>query len=141
MTLAEARDLLAGSAIARAAFGDDVVDHYVHAADIEIAAFNAAVTDWERVRGFERSSSRDPGTPTERKHLMSTTHDVINPATEEVVTTLDLVGVEETDAAIAKAVAVGPQLAGGEPGGSRAAAAPLRRCRRGAHRGTRDASR
>ena len=35
-TLAEARDLLAGSAIARAAFGDDVVDHYVNAADVEI---------------------------------------------------------------------------------------------------------
>jgi glutamine synthetase len=31
-----------------------VVDHYVHAADIELQAFNAAVTDWERVRGFER---------------------------------------------------------------------------------------
>ncbi len=54
VTLAEARDLLSGSAIARAAFGDDVVDHYVNAADIELAAFNAAVTDWERVRGFER---------------------------------------------------------------------------------------
>jgi len=53
-TLAEARDLLAGSAIAREAFGDEVVDHYVNAADVEIAAFNAAVTDWERVRGFER---------------------------------------------------------------------------------------
>jgi glutamine synthetase len=53
-TLAEARDLLAGSAFARAAFGDEVVDHYVNAADVEIAAFNAAVTDWERVRGFER---------------------------------------------------------------------------------------
>jgi glutamine synthetase len=53
-TLAEARDLLAGSAIARAAFGDDVVDHYVNAADVEIRAFNAAVTDWERIRGFER---------------------------------------------------------------------------------------
>ena len=50
----EARDLLAGCAIARAAFGDEVVDHYVNAADVEIAAFNAAVTDWERVRGFER---------------------------------------------------------------------------------------
>jgi len=54
MTLAEARDLLHGSAVARAAFGDDVVDHYVNAADVEIAAFNSAVTDWERVRGFER---------------------------------------------------------------------------------------
>ena len=53
-TLREARDLFAGSAVARAAFGDDVVDHYVNAADVELAAFNAAVTDWERVRGFER---------------------------------------------------------------------------------------
>jgi glutamine synthetase len=53
-TLMEARDLLAGSTIAREAFGDDVVDHYVNAADVEIAAFNSAVTDWERVRGFER---------------------------------------------------------------------------------------
>jgi acyl-CoA reductase-like NAD-dependent aldehyde dehydrogenase len=41
---------------------------------------------------------------------MSTTyaHDVINPATEGVVTTIDLVGLEEPDAAIARAVAVGP---------------------------------
>ena len=53
-TLLEARDLLAGSAVARSAFGDDVVDHYVNAADVELAAYNAAVTDWERVRGFER---------------------------------------------------------------------------------------
>jgi len=53
-TLAEARDLLDRSAIARACFGDDVVDHYVNAATIEVGAFNAAVTDWERIRGFER---------------------------------------------------------------------------------------
>ncbi|WP_157063625.1 glutamine synthetase family protein [Luteipulveratus mongoliensis] len=53
-TLAEARELLLGSELARAAFGDDVVEHYAHAAEVEIAAFNAAVTDWERVRGFER---------------------------------------------------------------------------------------
>jgi glutamine synthetase len=33
---------------------DDVVAHYVHAADVELAAFNTAVTDWELVRGFER---------------------------------------------------------------------------------------
>ncbi len=52
--LAAARDRFAGSAIARDAFGDDVVDHYVNAADVELAAFSAAVTDWERVRGFER---------------------------------------------------------------------------------------
>ena len=54
MTLAEARDLFAASAVAREAFGDEVVDHYVNAADVELDAFNAAVTDWERFRGFER---------------------------------------------------------------------------------------
>jgi glutamine synthetase len=53
-TLREARDLWARSAVAREAFGDDVVDHYATMADVELAAFDAAVTDWERVRGFER---------------------------------------------------------------------------------------
>jgi glutamine synthetase len=53
-TLAEARELFAGSAVARAALGDDVVDHYLNMADVELAAFGAAVTDWERFRGFER---------------------------------------------------------------------------------------
>jgi glutamine synthetase len=53
-TLRDARDLFATSEIARAAFGDEVVDHYVHAADVELQAFESAVTDWERFRGFER---------------------------------------------------------------------------------------
>jgi glutamine synthetase len=53
-TLREARDLFAQSALAREAFGDEVVDHYVNAADVELAAFDGAVTDWERYRGFER---------------------------------------------------------------------------------------
>ena len=53
-TLDEARRLLLESQVARAAFGDDVVEHYAHAAEVEIAAFGAAVTDWERKRGFER---------------------------------------------------------------------------------------
>jgi glutamine synthetase len=53
-TLLEARELFAGSDIARAAFGAEVVDHYDHAAGVELAAFNSAVTDWERFRGFER---------------------------------------------------------------------------------------
>jgi glutamine synthetase len=53
-TLREARDLFAGSALARQAFGEEVVAHYVRAADVELEAFEAAVTDWERVRGFER---------------------------------------------------------------------------------------
>ena len=53
-TLHEARDLFAGSAVARAAFGDEVVDHYVNMADVELASFDAAVTDWELARSFER---------------------------------------------------------------------------------------
>jgi len=53
-TLGDAADLFADSAVARAAFGDDVVDHYTHAARVEVAAFAAAVTDWERTRCFER---------------------------------------------------------------------------------------
>jgi glutamine synthetase len=53
-TLREARDLFDGSRVARDAFGDEVVDHYVNAADVELAAFETAVTDWERARGFER---------------------------------------------------------------------------------------
>lgn len=53
-TMREARDLLAGSEFARELFGEDVVEHYVHYADVELAAFEAAVTDWELRRGFER---------------------------------------------------------------------------------------
>ncbi len=53
-TLQEAAELFDGSVVARAAFGDEVVEHYLNNARVEIAAFNAAVTDWERVRGFER---------------------------------------------------------------------------------------
>jgi glutamine synthetase len=54
VTLREARDLFADSSVARAAFGPEVVDHYVNAADVELAAFESSVTDWERIRGFER---------------------------------------------------------------------------------------
>ncbi|MGW6445081.1 glutamine synthetase family protein [Lentzea sp. NPDC055074] len=53
-TLREAADLFAASEIARSAFGKEVVDHYLNAAKVELAAFDAAVTDWEKVRGFER---------------------------------------------------------------------------------------
>jgi glutamine synthetase len=53
-TLQEAADLLAGSELARESLGDAVVDHYLNTARVELAAFNGAVTDWERVRGFER---------------------------------------------------------------------------------------
>jgi len=53
-TLRDAHDLFAASTVARSAFGDEVVEHYLNNARVELEAFDAAVTDWERVRGFER---------------------------------------------------------------------------------------
>ncbi len=53
-TLCEAIVELEGSKSARLAFGDRVVEHYLHAARLEQQAFDAAVTDWERLRNFER---------------------------------------------------------------------------------------
>jgi glutamine synthetase len=53
-TLHSARELFAGSTAAKEAFGEEVVAHYLNAADVELAAFGSAVTDWERFRGFER---------------------------------------------------------------------------------------
>jgi glutamine synthetase len=53
-TLRQARDTFADSELAKSAFGEDVVAHYVHAADVELEAYESAVTDWERRRGFER---------------------------------------------------------------------------------------
>ena len=50
----EARDLFGSSTVAREAFGQEVVDHYLNRARVEIEAFESAVTDWERFRGFER---------------------------------------------------------------------------------------
>jgi glutamine synthetase len=49
-----AREAFADSQVAADAFGGDVVDHYVNRAEVEIKAFESAVTDWERYRGFER---------------------------------------------------------------------------------------
>jgi glutamine synthetase len=53
-TLLQAHDLWVAGDVARAAFGADVVDHYANMARVETAAFDAAVTDWELRRGFER---------------------------------------------------------------------------------------
>jgi len=53
-TLRDAAERFGESKVALAAFGADVVDHYLNAANVELAAFDAAVTDWERFRGFER---------------------------------------------------------------------------------------
>ncbi len=54
-SLRDAADCLRGSKMLRAAFGDDVVDHYARAADWEQEDFNRVVTDYEIARGFERA--------------------------------------------------------------------------------------
>jgi glutamine synthetase len=52
--LRDAVDRLDRSEILRAAMGDEVIDHYVHAGRWEQAMFDKAVTDWELTRYFER---------------------------------------------------------------------------------------
>jgi glutamine synthetase len=53
-TLRDALALWQSSGLAERAFGADVVAHYGNYAQVELAAFDAAVTDWEMFRGFER---------------------------------------------------------------------------------------
>jgi glutamine synthetase len=53
-TLRDAAALFASSKVAETAFGAEVVEHYLNAARVEVEAYDAAVTDWERRRGFER---------------------------------------------------------------------------------------
>lgn len=54
-TLREATEALNGSEMMRAAFGDEVIDHYVRAAQWEQEEYDRRVTDWEVQRGFERA--------------------------------------------------------------------------------------
>jgi glutamine synthetase len=53
-TLTEAVQLFSTSVFAKKAFGEDVVEHYTHFYRTEAAAYDKAVTDWERQRYFER---------------------------------------------------------------------------------------
>ena len=53
-SLRDAADLWESSKAAREAFGAEVVEHYLHAARVEVAEYNKAVTDWELKRNFER---------------------------------------------------------------------------------------
>jgi glutamine synthetase len=53
-TLREAAELWERSEVAKAAFGEEVVAHYRNMARVELDAFDAAVTDWELRRAFER---------------------------------------------------------------------------------------
>ncbi len=54
-TLRAAAETLRGSQMLRSAFGDDVVDHYVRAAEWEQEEYDRRITDWEVARGFERA--------------------------------------------------------------------------------------
>jgi glutamine synthetase len=53
-TLRDALELWQDSQLARDAFGTEVTDHYANYAKVELAAYDAAVTDWELRRCFER---------------------------------------------------------------------------------------
>jgi glutamine synthetase len=52
--LRDALDLWENSELARKSFGAEVVEHYANYARVELAAYDAAVTDWELRRCFER---------------------------------------------------------------------------------------
>ncbi|HEX5934456.1 MAG TPA: glutamine synthetase family protein [Pseudorhizobium sp.] len=54
-TLRDATALMSGSTMLRAAFGDDVIDHYTRAAQWEQEEYDRRITDWEVARGFERA--------------------------------------------------------------------------------------
>jgi len=54
-TLRAATTALQGSSMLRTALGDDVVDHYVHAAEWEQIEYDRRITDWEIASGFARS--------------------------------------------------------------------------------------
>ena len=54
-TLRAATAELEKSDMLRAAFGDEVVEHYLHTARLEQHEYDSRVTDWERMRGFERA--------------------------------------------------------------------------------------
>jgi glutamine synthetase len=54
-TLREAAELMAGSAMLKAAFGEEVIAHYLHAARWEVQQMDTVVTDWEVAHGFERA--------------------------------------------------------------------------------------
>ncbi len=53
-TLREATQLMNSSKMLRQAFGDEVIDHYVHTAEWEQFEYDRRITDWELKRGFER---------------------------------------------------------------------------------------
>jgi glutamine synthetase len=53
-SLHDAVEMLRASKLAKAAFGENVVEFYTHTGELEVHAFNNSVTDWEKIRYFER---------------------------------------------------------------------------------------
>src|SRR3546814_17401315 len=68
-TLREAIELMRGSAMLRSSLGEDVLRHYVHAAEWEQAESDRRITDWEIRRGFERAGRPEarPMSPTRQR--------------------------------------------------------------------------
>jgi glutamine synthetase len=53
-TLRDATSLLDGSKFMRSAFGDEVIDHYIHTAKWEQHEYDKRVVDLDLMRGFEQ---------------------------------------------------------------------------------------
>lgn len=53
-TLRDATETMLKSKMLRQAFGEDVIEHYVHTARWEQMEYDRRITDWELHRGFER---------------------------------------------------------------------------------------
>ncbi len=53
-TLRDATETMAKSKMLKTAFGEDVIEHYVHTARWEQLEYDRRITDWELHRGFER---------------------------------------------------------------------------------------
>ena len=125
VTLRDALELWGESGLAGAAFGDDVVEHYANDARVELAAFDAAVTDWEKPGGSSGSEADIRGRKVHEKEFACPLFTVLDPATEEQVAPVGA-SAEEADAAVARAVAVAA-LAGGLARRRAEAAARVRR--------------
>ncbi len=54
-TLREALAAFEESKVLRAAFGEAVIGHYVHAGEWEQHEYDRHITDWELIRNFERA--------------------------------------------------------------------------------------
>ena len=55
VSLRQATDALENSEMLKDAFGQDVIEHYVHFFRVEQQKFDEVVTSWERERYFERA--------------------------------------------------------------------------------------